>query len=479
MRKFVSNSTPFPDAFLEAMRPFVAHSFDDFIAACQRPLRKSIRVNTLKISLADFYAIAEEKHWQLTPIPWCDTGFWIQADESHALLGNTPEHMAGLFYIQEASSMLPVSALFQSQDTQLIHDSYAVLDMAAAPGSKTTQIAALMQHQGVVIANEFSASRVKVLHANLERCGVRHSAITHLDGRVLGQWLAESFDAILLDAPCSGEGTIRKDPTAFKNWALDAIQTIACTQRELIESAFHALKVGGVLVYSTCTLSPEENQAICWHLKNRYPDAVRFEPLTHLFNEADKALTDEGFLHVFPHHYDCEGFFVARIRKIAAVKLPKSPKSLRQFPFQPLSKKEEQTLAAQLSSELALTLPKQAQLWQRDKEIWLFPEALIPFLPLIRFSRMGIKVAEQHKQGYRWQHQLVCALTASPNPHYVHLSAEQAQLWYMGRDIAQQNTNTGFALVCYRNTVIGIGKWIGNKIKNGLPRERVNDHAAQ
>lgn len=217
-----------PEPFIASMAKILPDptQLADFIAACQRPLRKSIRVNTLKISVAEFCQRAAEKEWQLTPVPWCENGFWIDADESLVPLGNTAEHMAGLFYIQEASSMMPVSALFMGNAH---YDS--VLDMAAAPGSKTTQMAALMDNQGVLVANEFSASRVKVLHANIERCGIRNTALSNFDGCVFGGWLPERFDAVLIDAPCSGEGTIRKDPDAMKNWSLESIQSIANTQK--------------------------------------------------------------------------------------------------------------------------------------------------------------------------------------------------------------------------------------------------------
>ncbi|CCK02975.1 Ribosomal RNA small subunit methyltransferase F [Cronobacter sakazakii 701] len=149
-----------------------------------------------------------------------------------------------------------------------------VMDVAAAPGSKTTQIAALMQNQGFILANEYSASRVKVLHANISRCGIHNVGLTHFDGRVFGAALPEQFNAILLDAPCSGEGVVRKDPDALRNWSPQSNQEIAATQRELIESAFHALAPGGTLVYSTCTLNREENQetercAGCWRATRR------------------------------------------------------------------------------------------------------------------------------------------------------------------------------------------------------------------
>ncbi|RCJ85573.1 16S rRNA (cytosine(1407)-C(5))-methyltransferase RsmF, partial [Klebsiella pneumoniae] len=311
------NTVYFPEAFLAQMRAAMpAHlSFDDFIAACQRPLRRSIRVNTLKISVDDFLSLVAPYGWQLAPVPWCAEGFWIEREDDDALpLGSTAEHLSGLFYIQEASSMLPVAALFADN-----RQPERVMDVAAAPGSKTTQIAARMGNAGGILANEFSASRVKVLHANISHCGISNVALTHFDGRVFGAALPETFDAILLDAPCSGEGVVRKDADALKNWSPESNLDIAATQRELIDSAFHALRPGGTLVYSTCTLNREENQSVIEWLLSRYPQAVEILPLGELFPGAADALTAEGFLHVFPQIYDCEGFFVARLRKTAAI----------------------------------------------------------------------------------------------------------------------------------------------------------------
>jgi len=466
-----------PDAFLEKIQTILpAHlNMEDFIASCQKPLRKSIRVNTLKISVEAFLERTEAKGWKLSPVPWCDTGFWIEADESVVPLGNTAEHMSGLFYIQEASSMMPVSALFMNDES---YD--AVLDTAAAPGSKTTQIAALMNNEGVLVANEYAASRVKVLHANVERCGVRNAALSNFDGRVFGGWLPEQFDAVLLDAPCSGEGTVRKDEDAMKNWTQASVLDIADTQKDLIESAFHALKPGGVMVYSTCTLSTEENQQVCQHLKETFGDAVEFESLENLFENAEAALTEEGFLHIFPQVYDCEGFFVARIRKQAAVEAPEVKKRMGKFPFAK-SKKESTEIAQQLQSALGIKLPNDSSVWLRDKDVWLFPNALEAMIGELRFSRMGIKIAEAHKNGYRWQHQVATALATGSESNAIELSIEEAREWYMGRDVRPQTipegmkTGKGEVLVTYQGAVIGLGKWVSNRIKNGLPRELVRD----
>ena len=445
-------------------------SLDDFIAACQRPLRRSIRVNTLKISVADFLALVSPYHWQLTPVPWCEEGFWIEREDEASLpLGSTAEHLSGLFYIQEASSMLPVAALFADGNAP-----ERVMDVAAAPGSKTTQIAARMNNRGAILANEFSASRVKVLHANISRCGIQNVALTHFDGRVFGAALPEAFDAILLDAPCSGEGVVRKDPDALKNWSVESNLDIASTQRELIDSAFHALRPGGTLVYSTCTLNRDENEGVCLWLKAQYPDAVEFLPLNDLFASAEDAITPEGFLHVFPQIYDCEGFFVARLRKTSAIApLPAPTFKVGNFPFTPLKSREaEQVTTA--ARKAGLNWNDDLHLWQRDKEIWLFPANIEPLIGKVRFSRIGIRLAEVHNKGYRWQHEAVIALAGTANTFA--LTHQEAEEWYRGRDVYPETApSQDDVVVTYQGYPLGLAKKVGSRLKNSYPRELVRD----
>jgi 16S rRNA (cytosine1407-C5)-methyltransferase len=461
-----------PDEFLAQMREALpAHlSMDDFIAACQRPLRRSIRVNTLKISVADFLALVSPYRWQLTPVPWCAEGFWIERDDEDALpLGSTAEHLSGLFYIQEASSMLPVAALFADENQPL-----RVMDVAAAPGSKTTQIAARMGNQGAILANEFSASRVKVLHANISRCGISNVALTHFDGRVFGAAVPESFDAILLDAPCSGEGVVRKDPDALKNWSVASNLEIAATQRELIDSAFHALRPGGTLIYSTCTLNRDENESVCLWLKEQYPQAVEFLPLDALFEGVKAALTPEGFLHVFPQIFDCEGFFVARLRKTAAIDALPAPKfKVGNFPFAPLKGRETAQIT-DAAQKVGLHWDENLRLWQRDKEIWLFPVEIEPLIGKVRFSRIGMRLAEVHNKGYRWQHEAVIALAGSDNTFA--LTHKEAEEWYRGRDVyPEQTLPADEMIVTYQGFPLGLAKKVGSRLKNSYPRELVRD----
>ena len=442
-----------------------------FLAISQQPLRKSVRVNTLKISVADFLARTAQYGWRLTPVPWCAEGFWIERDDESLPLGSVAEHLSGLFYIQEASSMLPVTALFAAAP-----DAQQVMDMAAAPGSKTTQLAALMHNRGAILANEYSASRVKVLHANISRCGVSNVALTHFDGRVFGAALPEQFDAILLDAPCSGEGVVRKDADALRNWTLASTEAIAATQRDLIDSAFHALRPGGVLIYSTCTLNTIENQQVIAWLLARYPDAIEILSLQDLFAGAEAALTPEGYLHVFPHRFDSEGFFVARLRKTASVPpLPAPGYKLGKLPFAPASRKFSAEVM-QAAAKVGLQWDESLTLWQRDKELWLFPASAEQWLNKVRFSRIGLKRAETFPKGYRWQHEAVMALARPDASLAFALNEAEAESWYRGQDIHPETLpDRDEVIVTWQQQPLGLAKKVGNRIKNSYPRELVRD----
>jgi len=474
----MDSNTFIPPAFIEKMAHILPDNLNinDLLDACRRPLRKAIRVNTLKISIEDFLSLAQQKNWTLTPVPWCAEGFWIDYPEQATPLGNTAEHLAGLFYVQEASSMMPISALFHHFQGS---SESTLLDAAAAPGSKTTQLAAKLNNQGLVIANEYSSSRIKMLHANIQRCGIKNVALTHFDAAVFGKWLPATFDAILLDAPCSGEGTVRKDKHAMKNWEQSAIESIANTQKTLIESAFHALKTDGILVYSTCTLSEEENQEVCLHLQQTFPEQVQFLPLADLFEDAEKTVTPEGFLHIWPQVYDTEGFFVAAIQKTGDIDSSNAKKRLGKFPFNPASSSVTKSLYNYFEQQFSIT-DLQGTLYQRDDEFWLFPNNIIPLITELKFSRLGIKIAEQfgkgRKTGFKITHEFAIS-HGQKNGKDIALQAHQARAYFQGRDIHDTDTSTsqGEVILTYQGHVIGLGKSLNNRIKNSLPRDLIID----
>ncbi|MGY5453471.1 16S rRNA (cytosine(1407)-C(5))-methyltransferase RsmF [Agarivorans sp. MS3-6] len=471
----MSKTINFPAKFIERIEQDLPSdlSLASFKAICQQPMRKSIRVNTLKTSISNFLDIAKHNQWQLTPIPWCEAGFWIEREDQSISLGNSAEHMAGLFYIQEASSMLPVSALFhcfQADEDSLL------LDAAAAPGSKTTQLAASLQGKGAIVANEYSASRVKILSANLLRCGVINTAITHFSAEVFGTWMPEKFDAILLDAPCSGEGTLRKDPQALENWSEQHVTTIAALQADLLESALHALKPNGIVVYSTCTLNQQENQQVIAAVSKKYPSHFEAINLNQLFAGCEQAITKEGYLHVWPQRFDSEGFFVAALRK-SEQSMPAEPinKRIKPFAYQQAATKQTKAVEQHFVKSFGIQLPTSHSVFNKGDDYWLLPNSFLAVKDEMRFERVGLKLAEGFKQGFRSSHDAITALGHLITKNSVELDQQQAHEFYQGKDIAYPNNNKGEVALVYKGQVIGLGKWIRNKIKNSYPRELVKD----
>ena len=280
-------------------------------------LRRSIRANTIKISIEELKKRLE-KNWALEQIPWCNEGFWIEhIKKERRDIGNLIEHSLGYFYTQEAASMIPPIAL----DPKEID---IVLDMAASPGSKTTQIAAYMENKGILIANDLTTERMKPLSMNIQRCGITNCIITLMQG----QWFKKSsieFDKILVDAPCSGTGTIRKSLKTLRIWNPNMVKRLSITQKQLIETAFNILKQNGTLVYSTCSLEPEENEAVVNFLINKYENAKleeinvknlkRSSPILE-FEKQKYSEEIKKCLRIWPQDNDTEGFFVAKIRKL-------------------------------------------------------------------------------------------------------------------------------------------------------------------
>lgn len=459
---------------------------EEFIAACQRPLRKSFRANLLKTDTQALQSLFEAEGYQLNPIPWCEEGFWV--DESHKTLpenlGNWLPHLQGQLYIQEASSMLPVKALLHDFDYS---GQSTFLDMAAAPGSKTTQLAARLNNQGQIVANELSSTRLKGLSHNIQRCGVVNTALSHNDGTIFGAATPEYFDAILLDAPCGGEGTVRKDEQALNNWSLDKVVSISELQKELITSAYHALKPGGRLVYSTCTLSQEENHAVCQHLLTQFPDNVTIKPLNDLFEGAEKAATAEGYLHVFPNTYDCEGFFVACFDKGNAMGAAKennhNQTQTKVGKFSKISDKNFESVNS-YSQIFGWDLsPIKANLYTKtlrngSEEVWLLDDAMLTFNNILKLNRFGSKLFELNKHGPKIQHQAIISYGQELTKQSFSLNEKQAQEYLQGRDIFLEDSNPPKhkeVIVRFNEVSLGLAKHLGNKLKNNLPRDLVRD----
>jgi len=286
--------------------------FEEFRRASLSFPRKAIRINTLKAEVEDVLS-GFKRDWNLVRVPWCREGFFVESERRD--IGNTLEHALGLIYVQDAASMIPPIVLDAKAGE-------VVLDMCAAPGSKTTQIAQHMNNDGLLISNDSDYTRIKALAMNMQRCGVANSVITLSDARRYGL-MKEFFDRILLDAPCSGTGTINKSVETIRMWNPAVVRRLSGIQKNLIEAAFSALKPGGVMVYSTCTMEPEEDEAVVDFLLSKHKDAslmeielpIKRSPAVMEFEGQFFSHEIRKCLRIWPQDNDTEGFFVAKIRK--------------------------------------------------------------------------------------------------------------------------------------------------------------------
>lgn len=274
-------------------------------------LKKSIRINTLKKPVSEITKRLSPD-WSLEPIPWTKEGFWIASNKGRLDVGNTIEHCLGYYYVQEAASMIPPLVLEPKPGDR-------VLDMAASPGSKASQIAQMMNNKGILVANDVSGARIAALGINLLRCGVMNTIISQMAGERMTDM---EFDKVLLDAPCSGTGTIRKSIKTITIWNPEMIKRLAATQRRLIMAAYKLTAPGGTLVYSTCSTEPDENEAVVSYLLDN-TDA-KIEPIELDIKRSPAIQEFEGkqyrkevkhCLRLWPQDNDTEGFFVVKIKR--------------------------------------------------------------------------------------------------------------------------------------------------------------------
>ncbi len=503
-------SLTLPENFKEHYRTLSKTKSDDFnnidieefFTYCGLPLRKALRYNTLKYSGTNgkeiFINETKKQKWIIEPVQWCDNGYFIDRKEEakSIAIGTTIPHVLGGIYLQEASSMMPVTALFHGHENTDF-STMCIGDLAASPGSKSTQIAEKMQGKGILLTNELSSTRLKALYSNLERCGVSNSLLTHYDAENLCNLLPNTFDFLLLDAPCTGEGTVRKNFKALENWSPDDAITMANLQKKLIVSAFTALKNGGELVYSTCTLGDAENRDVVNYLRETFPNQVEIISLENLFDGADKAITHEGYLQIWPQIFDSEGFFVAKIRKNQNQETEQTvmqnilntqdskqiEKNLKKFPFQKATRKQEKTITDILHTQWGCTLPRTFELWTRGekiKEWWAFPKGIEHFVSKIKVDRIGVKIGELHTKGWKTVYEFCSAFGNICTKNTIEITEEQVKKVYAGENLHFENVQkketkkTTEIMLLYKKFPVAIGKMTitGNngKWKNQLPR---------
>lgn len=447
-----------------------------------QPLRKSLRVNTLKSTIEAVTRWGTEKGWKMAPVPWCPEAFFVDREDRTEALGRDLLHLVGHVYMQEAASMLPV-ALLQPEPGD------AVLDMSAAPGSKTTQIAAELRGRGVVVANDVQEKRLWTLKSSLHRCGVPNVIVTKKVGQWFARHMTERFDRVLCDAPCTAQGTVRKDPDALSYCSMDNIVKMSRLQYQLLESAIHAATIGGRIVYSTCTLTPEENERVVRAMLDRFPGTVEIvDPRTLGIapdGTWDRAIEDSlrvqhasgiagdlPLLRLWPQTYDTEGFFCAVFRKTGPTR---DVEKMEWRPFQEreLRRKAVQQIAAQLESRYgAPFLDEHDRLFERGGDtLVLANDDVARFGLAVEDYALGMPFGKRLKdERILLDHEFATLRGHRAATNVLDTDDEQLALLLDAKDCDCPADLQGHVLLRYRGFCIGQGLARDGHLKNNLPR---------
>ena len=388
--------------------------FDGFMASYDKAPVKSLRINPLKVPdpecILEDIGISPESD----RIPWCETGFYYD-DETAP--GKHILHEAGAYYIQEASAMAPVEALD-------IKHGERILDLCAAPGGKSTQIAGHLMGSGILVSNEIIPKRAEILSENIERLGVPNALILCCEPAEIADRFPEFFDKVLVDAPCSGEGMFRKNPDAVKEWSPKAVENCADRQRDILDQAATTLKPGGRLVYSTCTFNRKENEGTIEDFLTGHPDW--------------KLIKMQRF---FPHAHRCEGHFAAVLEKSGEAIELSSPK-----------------------------MCEERRIETFGDNLYLLPESC-PDLSGLKVVRAGLHLGAIKKGRFEPAHALAMSSVPGMLPvPFLEVSEDPAKSYIRGETFSAPKLPKGWYVICYRGISIGWGKCAAGIMKNHYPK---------
>ena len=423
-----------PEAFLDRMKLQLGDEYEDFLRSLERPRAVALRFNPLK-------GAAPELPFVQQPVPWEPEGFYYDPASRPGL---HVYHEAGVYYLQEASAMAPVALLDPKPGER-------VCDLCAAPGGKTTQIAGRMLGKGFLLCNEWSPKRAKILSQNIERLGVANALVTNEDTAMLAKRFAGSFDKVLIDAPCSGEGMFRKEEAAVTDWSIETVQMCARRQAEILHNGAQLLRPGGRLVYSTCTFAPEEDELAVAAFLDSHPE---FEP--EIIDTPWFAPGENGSHRMWPHKLLGEGHFAAVLRK----------KGDEEAAFTSISGNKLPKEWMQFAKDLEIELPTGHAVMFGDTLYWA-PEGM-PDIAKLRVLRAGLELGTVKKDRFEPAHALALWLSSCANvQNYDADSAEMAK--YIHGDVVP-STIRGWCLVTAGGYSIGWGKGDGTVLKNHYPK---------
>lgn len=447
-----------PREYEETMRELLQDQYELYIDSLKEEYVTGIRINSLKITTGDFEKISP---YSITSVPWTKNGYYYHKKEQPA---KHPYYYAGLYYIQEPSAMVP-AALFE------IKPGDKVLDLCAAPGGKSTELAAKLRGKGVLITNDISNSRAKALLKNIELFGVTNAIVMSEDPKKLVKYFEGYFDKILIDAPCSGEGMFRKEPTMIKNWEEYGVDYYSKIQKEIILYAAKMLKPGGLLCFSTCTFSPKEDEGTIQFLLEECPEyTVEKMEAYELFDsgkpewiDSSKATKELGnCIRLWPWKVKGEGHFLAILRK------KQEQSSFNGIQYNLLKFKRTEEFLEFLSH---VKIPfDSTRLECREDRVYYLPEGLVDMKGL-RILRSGLYLGDLKKKRFEPSQALANALKMDEYDKSINLSSKDSNVikYLKGETLeVESGYEDGWNLICVDGFPLGWGKLYGTTLKNKL-----------
>ena len=483
-----------PKDYTDRMRTLLGDEYPAFEASYNDSRYYALRINPLKVDKADIEGILSDIGADRgANVPWCEEGYYYDKDSCQA--GRSPYHDAGAYYIQEPSAMSVISAMDPKPGER-------ICDLCAAPGGKTTHIAGRMMGEGILVANEIVPDRARILARNVERMGVTNCVVTNASPQDMALRFPGYFHKVCVDAPCSGEGMFRKDEDATGEWSLSAVDMCADRQAEILDAAADMVMPGGVIIYSTCTFEPAENERAITGFISRHPDwhiadtGLASIPTRGRAEWADGCAEAGLTTRIWPHISHGEGHFIARLIRdgyIATAGIgdrtlfsgPNSKRKARNGDFGKRNMSLCDEVSRFLHTELKLEAlsPSPERIYETSDSVFMLPDGFdAKRLNGIKVIRPGLELVNMKKNRLEPAHALAMSVSKNEIYNICNLTMDEAYMFLRGETFVpstapvrngEENGNAvtgGWVIASINGVSMGWGKLTGVTLKNHYPK---------